>query len=95
MGLVMGNTMTNGLNQLPADKNADGNGLFNTVQQFAGAVGTSIVSTIVTISQTASTPKSYAIRTAIGSRNSFIALLIFLVVAAFLLNHATRVNSEK
>jgi len=95
MGLVMGNTMTNGLNQLPKDKNADGNGLFNTVQQFAGAVGTSIVSTIVTISQTAATPKSYAMRTAIGSQNSFIALLIFLVIATFLLGHATKVNSEK
>jgi len=95
MGLVMGNTMTNGLNQLPTDKNADGNGLFNTVQQFAGAVGTSIVSTIVTISQTASTPKSYGMRTAIGSQNSFIVLLIFLVIAAFLLNHATKVKSEK
>lgn len=94
MGLVMGNTMTNGLTQLPNNKTADGNGLFNTVQQFAGAVGTSIVSTIVTISQNSSLPKSYAARTAIGSQNSFIILLVFLVIALILLNSATRLQKN-
>lgn len=89
MGFAMGNIMTNGLKQLPPEKNADGNGFFNTVQQFAGAVGTSIVSTIVTISQSASTPKSYGLRTAIGSQNSFIVMLIFLIIALILLNLAT------
>lgn len=89
MGLVMGNTMTNGLNQLPTEKNADGNGWFNTVQQFAGAVGTSIASTIVALSQNLSTPTSYSSRTAIGSQNAFILLLVFLLIAAILLNLAT------
>lgn len=90
MGLTMGNTMTNGLSQLPNEKNADGNGWFNTVQQFAGAVGTSIASTVVTISQNASLPKSYSLRTAIGSQNSFIVMIIFLLIAAILLNFATK-----
>lgn len=94
MGLVMGNTMTNGLKQLPENKSADGNGLFNTVQQFAGAVGTSIVSTVVALAQNNSVPKSYAARTAIGSQNSFILLLIFLVIAAILLNSATKVTKN-
>ncbi len=93
MGLVMGNTMTNGLQQLPAEKNADGNGWFNTVQQFAGAVGTSIVSTIVALSQNSTAAKSYAARTAIGSQNSFILLLLFLIIAMIILNSAT--NSTK
>ncbi|MQS52803.1 DHA2 family efflux MFS transporter permease subunit [Companilactobacillus mishanensis] len=93
MGLVMGNTMTNGLQQLPAERNADGNGWFNTVQQFAGAVGTSIVSTIVALSQNSTAAKSYAARTAIGAQNSFILLLLFLIIAMIILNSAT--NSTK
>ncbi|AKP67857.1 DHA2 family efflux MFS transporter permease subunit [Companilactobacillus ginsenosidimutans] len=94
MGLVMGNTMTNGLKQLPQEKSADGNGLFNTVQQFAGAVGTSIVSTIMALAQSASMPKSYAARTAIGSQNSFILLLVFLVIAGIMLNSATKLSKN-
>lgn len=90
MGLVMGNTMTNGLKQLPTDKNADGNGWFNTVQQFAGAVGTSIASTIVALSQTSGLSENYATKTAIGSQNAFIVLLIFIIIAAVLLNSALK-----
>lgn len=90
MGLVMGNTMTNGLKQLPTEKNADGNGWFNTVQQFAGAVGTSVASTIVSLSQSSSLSENYATKTAIGSQNAFIVLLIFILIAAILLNSALK-----
>lgn len=95
MGLVMGNTMTNGLNQLPQEKNADGNGWFNTVQQFAGAVGTSIASTVVALSQNSNVANSYANRTAIGSQNSFFVMLFFLIIAGILLNSATSRDQNK
>lgn len=47
MSISMPNIMTNGLQQLALKDQADGNALFNTLQQFAGAVGTSIVAAIV------------------------------------------------
>ncbi|WP_281165676.1 MFS transporter [Liquorilactobacillus sicerae] len=45
--LSMPNIMTNGLRYLPIKDQADGNALFNTFQQFAGANGTAIISAIV------------------------------------------------
>lgn len=48
--LSMPGIMTHGLQQLPVKLQADGNALFNTFQQFAGAAGTAICSTIVVAS---------------------------------------------
>lgn len=90
VGTSFGNTMTNGIGQLDPADNSDGNGLFNTVQQFAGAVGTSVVSAIVAISQSGSTTLSYATKTAIGSQHAFMFLLILLLISALLLNKATK-----
>ena len=47
IGLVMGDTMTASIGQLAESENTDGNGLFNMAQQFAGAVGTAIISAIM------------------------------------------------
>lgn len=95
MGAVMGNTMTNALQQLDDSQNADGNGMFNTVQQFAGAVGTAIVSTVITFSQNANSGLSYAAKTATGARNSFLMLLIFLIIASWALNKGTKAYSSR
>ncbi|WP_334329386.1 MDR family MFS transporter [Companilactobacillus sp. HBUAS59699] len=95
MGSVMGNTMTNALQQLDADQNADGNGMFNTVQQFAGAVGTSIVSTVIAFSQNTNSGLSYAAKTASGAKNSFLMLLVFLIIACWALNLGTKVQSSR
>lgn len=95
MGAVMGNTMTNALQQLDDSQNADGNGMFNTVQQFAGAVGTAIVSTVITFSQNANSGLSYAAKTATGARNSFLMLLIFLIIASWALNKGTKTHSSR
>lgn len=90
MGSVMGNTMTNALQQLDNSQNADGNGMFNTVQQFAGAVGTSIVSTVIALSQNTNSSLTYSAKTAIGAQHAFLMLLIFIIVTCFLLNYATK-----
>lgn len=74
--------MTNGLRQLPAEMNADGNAVFNTLQQLAGAIGTSVITTIVASAQ-AARPDDMALSTMEGSRNSFY-LLTVLAVAALL-----------
>lgn len=39
IGLSFGNIMTNGLHRLSQEQQADGNAIFNTVQQFAAAIG--------------------------------------------------------
>lgn len=78
-----GNIMTNGLKQLPEKLNSDGNAVFNTMQQLAGAIGTSVVSTIVATAQTES-PNNLSMGTMLGSRNAFI-LLFFLAFIAFCL----------
>ncbi|WP_353485821.1 MFS transporter [Apilactobacillus xinyiensis] len=48
VGMSYGNIMTQGLSYLKPSLSADGNAILTTVQQFAGAIGTAIVSTIVT-----------------------------------------------
>ena len=47
MGLAFGNIMTNGQKQLSLEEQPDANAIFNTLQQFAGAVGTTLASLIV------------------------------------------------
>lgn len=81
-GFSSGNSMTNGLRQLPAEMNADGNAVFNTLQQLAGAIGTSVITTIVASAQ-AARPDDMALATMEGSRNAFY-LLAVLAVAALL-----------
>lgn len=51
MGLTMGAVMTVALESVKSTKTKEANALLNTVQQFAGALGTAVVSTIVAVSQ--------------------------------------------
>lgn len=51
--LSMPNLMTSGLQQLEFKQQSDGNALFNTFQQFAGAAGTAVVAAIVSTDKTA------------------------------------------
>lgn len=73
IGVAFGNIMTDGLKQLPATLKADGNALMNAMQQFAGAMGTAIVSAIIAASQ-ASGVGSTAIKTATGSQWALLVL---------------------
>jgi len=76
IGSSFGNIMTDGLKQLPNALRADGNALMNAMQQFAGAMGTAIVSAIIAASQDGSVG-STMLKTATGSQWA----LLFLVVA--------------
>ena len=51
-GIAFGNVMTSGQKQIALKERADANAIFNTLQQFAGAVGTTIASLVVALSQT-------------------------------------------
>lgn len=79
IGLIMGNTMTSGLGQLTVSYQADGNAVFNTLQQFAGATGTSLVSAVITLVQTQSQGSS-AHATALGSAMALLLLLVLVVL---------------
>lgn len=94
MGMSFGNIMTDGLKYLSNNDQADGNALFNTLQQFAGATGTSVVSAIIAQSQNNS-HLSTATSTAIGTQHAFIVLVIlglinFLILFIFVpkINHS-------
>ena len=75
----MGNSMTNGLRQLSAELNADGNAVINTTQQLGGAVGTSIVSSIVAAAQ-AQLPVDVVTGTMLGSHAAFMMLAALAVM---------------
>lgn len=79
-----GNTLTSGLQQLPDKLNTDGNAVLNTVQQLAGALGTSIVATIVSSARNANNVSSMEVGTMIGSRHAFVLLFILQLVAIML-----------
>ena len=83
-GIAFGNIMTNGQKQVTVNERADANAIFNTLQQFAGAVGTTIVSLIVALSQTDKSV-SYSVATAKGSRHAFIVLLILSIIQLIIL----------
>ena len=91
LGVAFGNVMTNGQKQLPLDQRADANAIFNTLQQFAGAVGTTLASLIVALSQT-NHKIDFAQATAQGSRNGFRVLLVLAVFQLIVLVSVVKKN---
>ena len=78
IGLGFGNMMTNGLKHLTPALKADGNALMNSLQQFAGAMGTALVSAIIAARQ-AVAGSTTVLKTAAGSQT---ALLVLVVTSA-------------
>ncbi|WP_211089648.1 DHA2 family efflux MFS transporter permease subunit [Levilactobacillus tujiorum] len=91
IGVAFGNVMTAGIKQLSADLKADGNALMNAMQQFAGALGTAIVSMIISTSQ-ASGQGSVMTKTAIGSQWALLVLVITAGLALLSMLMAFRVS---
>lgn len=95
MGMAFGNIMTNGLRYLTSDQQADGNAILNTLQQFAGATGNSVVSAIIALSQNNSN-LSTKVSTAIGTQHAFIILAILGVINFLILFRAVpKANHSK
>ncbi|MBA1433820.1 MFS transporter [Bombilactobacillus bombi] len=84
-GFAFGNIMTNGLQNLSVDQQADGNAILTTLQQFAGATGTSIVAAVIAQSQTQG-HVNIASATAKGSYHAFIILLILAAAELIILS---------
>ena len=91
LGVSFGNVMTNGQKQLSLDQRADANAIFNTLQQFAGAVGTTLASLIVAMSQ-ANHKVDFAQATAQGSRNGFMVLFALAIFQLLVLVSVVKKN---
>ena len=79
MGMILGNVMTYALSRIDKKWVTQGNAILSTVQQFAGAVGTSVTSAIVAVGQNAFHSKA-GMPTAIGTQHAFIFLLIVAII---------------
>ncbi|EGO2736491.1 MFS transporter [Enterococcus faecalis] len=78
LGFAYSNMMTTGMSLLEEKDFGDGNTLFNTLQQFSGAIATAIVATIINIAQDHA--DNFAQGTTMGSLISLIFLLTLLVI---------------
>ena len=79
MGMILGNVMTYALSRIDKKWVTQGNAILSTVQQFAGAVGTSVTSAIVAVGQNAFHSKA-GMPTAIGTQHAFLFLLIAAII---------------
>lgn len=78
MGMLMGTVMTSALSTLSGAQSPQGNAILNTLQQFAGSMGTSLVAMIVAKSQVGvgKTPAA----TAMGTSHAFVLMLVFAII---------------
>ena len=88
-GFAVGNTPTHSLAALPREQSADGNAVLNTLQQLAGAVGTSVAASLVASAQRAN-PSQLAIATRDGSQHAFILLAALAFIALISVGWALR-----
>lgn len=95
---IFNNALTFGLQQLEVRNIGDGNATFNTLQQYAGSLGTAIASVFVAMAATAgSNGTQTAAQTITGTHNYFIlAFVLCLVIAAisFTVKPSIRINEE-
>ncbi len=83
------NTMTAGMSVIPASMQPDGNAMFSTFQQLAGAVGTTVMSICLGVAQAGhSITADKAAFAAAMQRGGHVAFIVLLVVflGAFLAN---------
>ena len=76
--MAFSNTLTNGLKEVDMSQRADANAIYNTGQQFAGSLGTTILAALM--SSVKVSGMSYAHETAIGSQLAFGLIFILSVV---------------
>lgn len=79
MGMMMGCVMTDALDHLEKSEVTQGNAILNTLQEFAGAVGTSTTAAFVAFAQRNAGSKG-AIPTAHGTHLAYIFLLVLVLV---------------
>lgn len=76
--MMYNNSMTIGLQQLEVMHIADGNALFNMLQQYSGSIGTAAMSVIIAIA--GSSYQGASQQTIMGSKAAFIVLFVFTLL---------------
>lgn len=76
--MMYNNSMTIGLQQLEVMHIADGNALFNMLQQYSGSIGTAAMSVIIAIA--GSPYQGQSKQVVMGSQAAFIVLFIFTLL---------------
>ncbi|MCR5667066.1 MAG: DHA2 family efflux MFS transporter permease subunit [Eubacterium sp.] len=89
--MVIGNSMTHGINALAPQLNADGNAVYNTATQLFGAIGTSIISSIVAASQAT---MDMTLGTITGTAHGFILLIVLAIVSVISIICALKKSSS-
>lgn len=79
-GMSFSSLMTSGLTALAAEEHPQGNAIFNTLQQFSGALGTALAGTLLAISQHNHQLVQQQ-TTAMGARWTFIILVGLIIVS--------------
>ncbi|MBB1062703.1 MFS transporter [Limosilactobacillus fastidiosus] len=77
-GMCFSSLMTSGLTSLPASEHSQGNAIYNTLQQFSGAIGTALAGTLMAISQS-NRQLELQQTTAIGARWTFYVLTLLII----------------
>lgn len=93
MGLCASNILTSAIDTLSKNLQTDANALLNTLQQLAGAMGTSLSALIINAGSSQS-DLSQTLRTAYGMRHVFLLFCILLVVELLILWHQLQEQSN-
>ena len=78
-GMCFSSLMTSGLTSISKENHAQGNAIFNTLQQFSGAVGTALAGTIISFYQQ-KLNFGQDLGTAKGAHFIFIVLLVLIII---------------
>lgn len=89
---LFNNALTYGLQQLPPHLIGDGNALFNTLQQYAGSLGTTIMAVLMTFGATVLPHAASKLQTTVGTQ---IALWFSLIVIVLVAGLALTVKRNK
>ena len=79
--LMYGNNMTCALRFLPTGLKSDGNAMFTTMQQLAGAIGTSVTAAVVNAAQVGVAEDGMAEATAAGTQTALVVLIVTMAVS--------------
>ena len=93
MGMMMGCVMTDALDHLEKSEVTQGNAILNTLQEFAGAVGTSITAAFVAFAQRNAGSKG-TIPTAHGTHLAYIFLLVLVLVIIAIFMKYTQAHNK-
>lgn len=93
MGLCASNIMTSAIDQLSKSLKTDGNALLNTLQQLAGAIGTSLSALIINIGTGSHAQLSPSASTAYGMQHVFVLFCGLLIIELFILCHQLKASN--